>query len=247
MWSGDATTTVDELADAVSDTGIDVICVTDHGTVRGALEIENLAVAGRFPCRVVVAEEVRTSQGELIGLFLSERLPPRQAAGEIARAVRSQGGLVYVPHPFDPLRHCLARSRIDELVDAGLVDGFEAVNAKTSLAHLNEQAAGFGRAHDLFLGAGSDAHVPAAVGAAYVEMPDFSGAAGFARSARCGRIVGHHSDPARPWAARIVPSLGGTAAPSSRARASGTGAGAVAGTDAPKPRPGEQGGPPHSR
>ena len=212
MWSGDATTTVGELADAVRDTGIDVICITDHGTVSGAMEIEGLAAAGRFPCRVVVGEEVRTSAGELIGLFLSERLPPRQVAGETARAAQSQGGLVYVPHPFDPVRHCLARPRIDELVGQGLVDGIEAVNAKTSLAHLNEQAAGFGRAHDLFLGAGSDAHVPAAIGAAYVEMPDFSGAASFARSARHGRTVGHHSDPARPWTARVVPSLGGSAA-----------------------------------
>src|SRR4051812_15594958 len=70
MWSGDSTTTPDELEAAVLDSGIDVLCVTDHNAIRGAQEL-----AGRLPCRVVVGEELRTHAGEVIGLFLTERVP----------------------------------------------------------------------------------------------------------------------------------------------------------------------------
>ena len=79
-------------------------------------------------------------------------------------------------------------------------------NAKTSLRHLNDRAAEFASAHDLGAGAGSDAHVPQALGAAFVEMPDFDGPSAFLASLRQGVVVGHHFDRPRPWTARIVPS-----------------------------------------
>lgn len=201
MWSGDSTTTPDEVAVAVVAAGIDVLCVTDHGTVNGAR-----ALAGELPCRVVVGQEVRTREGELIGLFLTDRLPPGLPAREVAHRIRDQGGLVYVPHPFDPTRHCLQEAALAELAAAGLVDVVEAFNAKTSLRHLNDRAAAFAARHGLAAGAGSDAHVPEAFGAAYVEVPDFSGPAGLLRSLAEGRIVGHHFDRPRRWRPRIVPS-----------------------------------------
>ena len=86
MWSGDATTTPDELARAVEETGLDVLCITDHGTINGAREL-----ADRLACRVVVGQEVRRRAGELIGLFLSERLPFGIPAEEAAAAIRAQG------------------------------------------------------------------------------------------------------------------------------------------------------------
>ena len=201
MWSGDATTTPDELAEAVADAGIDVLCVTDHSTINGAVELQ-----GRLPCRVVVGEELRTPAGEVIGLFLTERLPfGLDAAGAAAR-IRSQGGVVYVPHPFDPLRHHLRRAALDRLVDDGLVDAIEALNAKTSLAHASAEAVAYAEAHGLPGGAGSDAHVPEAIGAAYVEMPDFDGPPSFLASLAEAVVVGHHADPPRTWRPRVVPS-----------------------------------------
>jgi hypothetical protein len=86
------------------------------------------------------------------------------------------------------------------------VDLIEARNAKTSLEHLNEEAANAARRFGLPGGAGSDAHVPDAVGAAYVEVEDFEDAEGFLAAIRLGRVVGHHFDSARPWRQRIVPS-----------------------------------------
>lgn len=201
MWSGDATTTPDELAEAVVDAGIDVLCVTDHSTVNGAM-----ALAGQLPCRVIVGEELRTPAGEVIGLFLTERLPFGLDAAAAARRIRQQGGLVYVPHPFDPLRHHLRRPALDRLVADGLVDAIEVRNAKSSLERCATEAAEFAARHGLPAGAGSDAHVPEAVGAAYVEMPDFDGPASFLAALAEGTVVGHHADPPRTWRARVVPS-----------------------------------------
>ncbi|MCU1352662.1 MAG: hypothetical protein JWM05_1871 [Acidimicrobiales bacterium] len=201
MWSGDCTTTPDELAAAVVAAGIDVLCITDHGTTNGAVEL-----AGRLPCRVIVGQEVRTGQGELIGLFLSERVPSGRTPLEVAQAVRAQGGLVYVPHPFDPMRANLHVSALSDLADAGLLDAVEACNAKTSLAHLNEQGATFAAEHGVAAGAGSDAHVPDAIGAAYVEVPDFTGPVDFLVALQDARLCGHHFDPPRGWRPRIIPS-----------------------------------------
>src|SRR5690606_38384238 len=168
MWSGDSTTTPEEIEEAVVDSGIDVLCVTDHNATAGAHEL-----AERLPCRVVVGEELRTQLGEIIGLFLTERIPFGVAPREAARRIRDQGGVVYIPHPFDPMRANLRAEVIDELVAEGLVDVMEVRNGKTSLEHLNREAAEYAAAHGLLAGAGSDAHVPAALGAVYVEMPDF--------------------------------------------------------------------------
>jgi predicted metal-dependent phosphoesterase TrpH len=202
MWSGDCTTTPAELASAVAAAAIDVLCITDHNAIAGAVKLEH-----DLPCRVIIGEELRVGSGEIIGLFLTERLPQGIGLLEAARRIRDQGGVVYIPHPFDPLRNCLKPDDIDLLVAEGLVDGIEGRNGKTSLDSLNAKGAAYGHANDLFVGAGSDAHVPDAVGAAYIEMPDFDGPAQFMASARQGRIVGHHYDKPRPWTPRIVPSI----------------------------------------
>jgi predicted metal-dependent phosphoesterase TrpH len=201
MWSGDCTTTPDEIAESIADAGIDVLCITDHSTINGAVEL-----ARALPCRVIVGEELRTGAGEVIGLFLTERLPFGIGHVEAATRIRDQGGLVYIPHPFDPTRHCLREDALHELLDLGLVDALEVLNAKTSLASLNERAAAVARARDLPGGAGSDSHVPEALGAAYVEMPDFDGPAAMLAAIHEAQVVGHHWDGHRVWRPRIIPS-----------------------------------------
>ena len=207
MWSGDATTTPDELSEAVGVSGMDVLCITDHSTINGAVE---LAKSGALGCRVVVGEELRTQAGEIIGLFLTERLPFGLSAEDAARRVRAQGGLVYVPHPFDPLRHCLREEVLERLIGEGLVDALEGLNAKTSLQSLNQRAGDLAARHGLPVGAGSDAHEPSAIGAAYVEMADFSDAPSFLAGLVGGTVAGHHYDAPRRWRPRIVPSTRAT-------------------------------------
>lgn len=201
MWSGDSTTTPEEIVEAVEESGIDVLCITDHNAIKGAVQL-----AGQLPCRVVVGEELKTHAGELIGLFLTEHLPFGLAPREAAEAIRAQGGVVYVPHPFDPMRKNLSEAALNDLTGAGLVDAIEVINAKTSLRSLNDRAAQYAQQHGLLAGAGSDAHVPNALGAAYVEMPDFDGPREFLAALAQARPVGHHWDHARPWKPRIVPS-----------------------------------------
>lgn len=201
MWSGDSTTTPDELHESIADAGIDVLCITDHNAIKGAQEL-----ADQLPCRVIIGEELRTGPGEIIGLFLSERVPFGIGPDEAARVIRDQGGIVYVPHPFDPMRNNLRERELLQIVDEGLVHAIEVHNSKTSLQSLNQQAADFAAEFDLLAGAGSDAHVPEAIGAAYVEMPDFDGPTEFLAALAQGRIVGHHFDRARVWRPRIVPS-----------------------------------------
>ena len=202
MWSGDSTTTPDELTTAITAAAIDVLCITDHNVIKGARQL-----ATRLPCRVIIGEELRTAAGEIIGLFLTEHvsagLAPLVAAGEI----HAQGGLMYIPHPFDPMRRNISAGALDALLNAGLVDAVEVVNAKTSLRSLNDRAAAIAVMHDVAAGAGSDAHVPDAIGAAYVEMPDFDGPQDFLAKLRAGRVVGHHWDEPRPWSPRVLPSI----------------------------------------
>jgi hypothetical protein len=202
MWSGDSTTTPDEVHEAVVEAGLDVLCITDHNAIAGAREL-----AAQLPCRVIIGEELRTHAGEIIGLFLSERIPFGTPPAAAAEAIRAQGGIVYIPHPFDPMRRNLAEPALLELAEAGLIDAVEVLNAKTSLRSLNERAAAFAAQHDLAAGAGSDAHVPLALGSAYIEMPDFDGPAEFLASLRAGRVVGHHWDEHRPWKPRVLPSV----------------------------------------
>ncbi len=201
MWSGDCTTTPDEIVEALGGAALDVVCITDHHAIQGAIELLD-----ELPCRVVVGEEMRTHHGELIGLFLTERVPQGLDPVDTAKRIRDQGAIVYVPHPFDAMRNNLAEPALIDLVERGLVDAIEVLNAKTSLRSLNERAAAFANEHGLLVGAGSDAHVAEAFGAAYVEMPDFADARSFLVSLTQARPVGHHFDPPRKWRPRIVPS-----------------------------------------
>ena len=203
MWSGDSTTTPAELAQAVADTGLDVLCLTDHNNITGALR---LAGSGELGCRVVVGEELRTAAGEIIGLFLTDHLPFGLSPADAVSRIRDQGGLVYVPHPVDPTRHCLNADVLRGLAADGGIDAIEVFNAKSPLASLNRRAAELADELGLAGGAGSDAHVPDAVGAAFVEMADFTDAASFLTALRTAAVIGHHADPSRPWRSRVIPS-----------------------------------------
>lgn len=214
MWSGDSTTTPGEFVEAVVASGLDMVCITDHNAIAGAVELAERFERDHVPCRVVVGEELRTNAGEIIGLFLTERVPTGIGHMEAARRIRDQGGVVYVPHPFDPMRRCLAEPALRELAEHDLIDAVEVLNSKTSLDSLNRRAREFADEYGIVGGAGSDAHVPDALGAAFVEIddavvrgtgPDVSPLEFLAALAR-GVVVGHHWDEPRPWTPRIVPS-----------------------------------------
>jgi len=192
--SGDANLTLEQLAERARRSGLDVVCVTDHNETSAAIT----AAANRdLGIRIVVGEEIRTPDGDLIGLFLTERIPYVLPLGEVVGRIRAQGGLVYVPHPFDRIRASLG-AVLPAMCERGDVDVIEVFNAKIDDPALNDQAAALAAAYGLPGGAGSDAHDAAGVGAAWLEMPGFDGPASFLAALPQARITGEY----RPHAVR---------------------------------------------
>jgi predicted metal-dependent phosphoesterase TrpH len=167
---------------------LDVIAVTDHNTTRGALEVRERA---DFP--VIIGEEIRSADGEILGLFLEEDVPRDLPASETIARIKRQGGVVGVPHPFDSLRSALAHDVLVALIDQ--IDFVEALNARMVFSAHNRQAKAFAVKQDKLTTAGSDAHSPWEVGRCYVEMPPFDGPGAFLASLREGRLRGHLSTP----------------------------------------------------
>ena len=193
VTSGDAVLTLEQLAGRARQTGLDVVCITDHNETSAAV-----AAAERdLGVRVIVGEEIRTPDGDVIGLFLTERIPYVLPVAEVVARIRAQGGLVYAPHPFDEGRSSLGRV-LPSLCQAGAVDIVEVFNAKIADQGPNERATALATAYALPGGAGSDAHDAPGVGAAYLEMPDFDGPAGFLAALAGARLTGEY----RPHAPR---------------------------------------------
>jgi PHP-associated len=197
--SGDAVLTLDQLAERAKQTGLDVVCITDHNVTSAAVR----ATERDLGVRVVVGEEIRTPDGDVIGLFLTERIPYVLPLAEVIVRIRAQRALVYVPHPFDLARSSLGRV-LPGLCAAGAVDIIEVFNAKISDQALNDQAADMARGFGLPAGAGSDAHDAPGVGAAYLEMPDFDGPAGFLAGLNDAQLTGEFRDHAPRYPRRPV-------------------------------------------
>src|SRR5206468_3714742 len=138
--------------------GLDVLTITDHNRIEGALELAELA-----PFKVIVGEEVRTREGEIIGLFIEEFIPPHLSPEETIHEIKRQGGVVYVPHPFDRVRRSVIKR--DALFRvAPLVDALEVLNARCHISSDNAAAVAFAVERGLLQGAGSDAHTAFEVG-----------------------------------------------------------------------------------
>src|SRR5262249_13775202 len=196
---GDAVTTLDQLAERAAQETLDVVFITDHNEISAAAAASDLGV------RIIVGEEIRTPDGDIIGLFLTERVPYVLPVAEVVARIRAQGGLVYAPHPFDRDRSSLGRV-LPDLCVAGAVDIVEIFNAKTAPPDPTARAAALAMAYALPGGAGSDAHDPPGIGAAYLEMPDFDGPASFLAALADARITGEY----RPHAPRYPRPEGGS-------------------------------------
>ena len=125
-------------------------------------------LASRF---VIVAEEIKSREGEVIGLFLQEYIPPKLSFDETLSRIKEQGALVYVPHTFDALRTTPSyQALVDNL---HRIDVIEIYNAKVALSAFNLSAERFAAKYNIVAGAGSDAHVRQALGTAMLRMPRF--------------------------------------------------------------------------
>jgi predicted metal-dependent phosphoesterase TrpH len=165
--SYDAVNRLEDYAAARAAGRFDVLAITDHNVITGALEL-----AREAPFPVIVGQELDTADGELIGLFLEEAVPPGLSVFETARRIREQGGLVYLQHPFYRLiRYQLSSATIDALVARDLVDIVEVANGGPFATRANALALRWAEARGVPQGAGSDAHEPPDIGTCLVAVP----------------------------------------------------------------------------
>lgn len=190
QYSFDSTMSPESVIDRCLKVGINCIAVADHGTIAGALKLKEIA-----PFSVIVAEEILTPVGEIMGLFLTKEIPSGITVEEAISQIRAQGGLVSLPHPFDSLRGINKKfPEIEKLVPH--IDIIEVFNSRAmALGMSNKKAKIFAEKHKLLCSAGSDAHIPHEIGHAYVEMPEFDGSEGFRTALAQGKIHGRRSCP----------------------------------------------------
>jgi len=185
-WSHDCSIDVDELLDHAEAEGLGAIAITDHNVFGGALE--GVAKARGRKLIVIPGEEVKTDgQGEVIGLFLKEEIPRGMSFAETVEAIRAQGGLVYVPHPFDRLHAIPDPATLHRHLAE--IDVFEVYNARLLFEAYNDEALRFARKYNLTAGAGSDAHVLQGVGTGAVRMRRFEGPEEFLLSLRSAEVL----------------------------------------------------------
>ncbi len=182
--SSDCATPVEVLLATAREQGLGAIAITDHNEISGALE----AVAKAEGIKVIVGEEVKTAtQGEVIGLFLSERIERGLTLAETVAEIRRQGGLVYVPHPFDRMHAVPGYEHLLAILDE--IDAIEIFNPRVAIGSFNEEAARFAAKYRITAAAGSDAHVAAGLGSVRVRMRDFDGPEEFLASLRDAEIL----------------------------------------------------------
>lgn len=188
-YSGDCSTTLEQVIDSCLKKNINCIALSDHNSVEGALKLKKIA-----PFYVIVAEEILTRQGEIMGMFLTHHIPPGLSIQESIKRIKDQGGLFCAQHPFDKFRSdALQADVMNEVVNQ--IDLVEVFNARTPLLNTSKQARRFAEEHNLPACAGSDAHAAGEIGNAYVEMPEFNGKEDFLQALKQGTVYGHRASP----------------------------------------------------
>jgi glycosyltransferase involved in cell wall biosynthesis/predicted metal-dependent phosphoesterase TrpH len=183
--SKDCVMPVADILERAREVGLDVIAITDHDSAAGGLEARE--IADRYGVRVIVGEEVKSSEGEVIGLFLERTIPGGMTFAETLAAIREQGGVVYVPHPFDRL-HTIPAPQVLR-ANVADIDVLEVFNSRLAFPGFNELAEQFAQRYRIPAAAGSDSHVLPGIGTAMCGIDDFSGPEDFVAALSEVRIV----------------------------------------------------------
>jgi predicted metal-dependent phosphoesterase TrpH len=212
--STDCATPVEVLLQTARDRGLGAIAITDHNEVSGALEARRIAAA-MGDIKVIVAEEVKTAeQGEVIGLFLEEKIPKGLTMAETIAAIRAQRGLVYVPHPFDRFHSVPDYEHLIDIVEE--IDILEVFNPRVAVTAFNEEAERFARKYRIVPGAGSDSHVAQGLGSVRVRIHDFEGPAEFLEAMRDADITRKHKNLVYVQTLKLLQTAGRPKAPKRR-------------------------------
>jgi predicted metal-dependent phosphoesterase TrpH len=187
--SGDSLMTPEEILAACKRRGIDRIAITDHNTIAGARQ-----AAALDPQRVIIGEEILTTEGEILGFFVKEEIPRGLPPAEVVERLHAQGAVISVSHPFDLTRGAYwSPGTLESL--AGRLDAIEVFNARCWNGRPNREAAVFALRYGLHGTAGSDAHSPGEVGRAFLAMPEFIDAGTFRNALAESQARGRRSIP----------------------------------------------------
>jgi predicted metal-dependent phosphoesterase TrpH len=209
--SPDCATPVEVLLETARDRGLGAIAVTDHNEVSGAHEARRIAER-MGDIKVIVGEEVKTAeQGEVIGLFLEEKIPRGMTMAETIAEIRRQGGLVYVPHPFDRFHSVPDYEHLMDIVEE--IDVLEVFNPRVALTAFNEEAERFAHKYRIVPGAGSDSHVAQGLGSVRVRIHDFDGPEEFLEAMRDADITRKHKNLVYVQALKLLQTTGRPKAP----------------------------------
>ena len=212
--SGDCATPVDVLLQTARDRGLGAIAITDHNEVSGALEARRIAEQ-MGDIKVIVAEEVKTAeQGEVIGLFIEEKIPKGLTMAETIAEIRRQGGLVYVPHPFDRFHSVPDYEHLLDIVEE--IDLLEVFNPRVALTSFNEEAVRFANKYRIVPAAGSDSHVAQGLGSVRQRIHDFDGPAEFLEAMRDADITRKHKNLVYVQTLKFLQTTGRPKAPKRR-------------------------------
>jgi hypothetical protein len=209
--SPDCATPVEVLLETARDRGLGAIAVTDHNEISGALEAQRIAER-LGDIKVIVGEEVKTAeQGEVIGLFLEEKIPRGLTMAETIAEIHRQEGLVYVPHPFDRFHSVPDYEHLLDIVEE--IDVLEVFNPRVALTAFNEEAERFARKYRIVPGAGSDSHVAQGLGSVRVRIHDFEGPEEFLEAMRDADITRKHKNLVYVQALKLLQTTGRPKAP----------------------------------
>lgn len=167
-YSPDSRSRLEDLLDLCRSKGIERLAITDHGTMDGAFRAKELDEQ-----RIILAEEVQTVEGELLGYFMSEAIPQNLPVMEVINRMKKQGAFISIAHPFDPNRDCNWKAETLETI-APHLDGVEVFNSHCRRAEYNDLALAYAKKHNKLCLSGTDCHVLSEFGFASLTLPDFS-------------------------------------------------------------------------
>jgi predicted metal-dependent phosphoesterase TrpH len=186
----DSSMSYEQLIKACGEKGINCAAIADHGTTKGARDLQKIA-----PFKIIVCEEVLTPYGEIMGMFLQGDIPTKLPVADAITAIREQGGLINIPHPFDRVRPSAFRNvkMLESIADQ--VDIIEVFNSRSLFPGAESRARAFAAKHNKIISNGSDGHSPSEVGFAYVEMAGFETKEEFLSSLSTATLHNRKSSP----------------------------------------------------
>jgi predicted metal-dependent phosphoesterase TrpH len=175
-FSRDSILTEEKFIAKAVERGLTHVAITNHNNVEGAIAVRDkvIELGLQDKLTVILGEEVSTADGEVVGIFLERTIPRGLSANETADEIHRQGGLVSIPHPFDPFRGAhIKEGPLRNLAEIGKIDMIEVFNCRVTIQRHNDEAAEFAKRFEIPGIASSDTHSSFEVAMAFNAMPAF--------------------------------------------------------------------------